>query len=340
MIGAVPEKLAPTLRRWRHRLREPRFGLEIGSEWVRGVRLRPVDKGWRLDAGAEAALPKGALPMTFRRTEPLDEEALGSALSHVAERLGAVRRRVAVALPDALIKLQVERFPALPEEPAEARRLAAWQAARRFGVSAADLSVDLFPLGMNADGEPEAVVASALRPAIRAYEAAIRSAGMDPEPILPAAVARLNLHAGDLPDEGRAILLIFTDGYFHLLLVEVGRLIRLHSIRGGLGGNRLGRDLFLVAEQLRDDLGDRKIDTVYLADPGAPLWNVAPALDGLFSASLTILRPDRRLAEVALDEAEGPDPASLGTAIGAAAGLDIGLDAGLDGGAAGREAAA
>jgi hypothetical protein len=223
-----------------------------------------------------------------------------------------------------LIKLRVERFPALPEEPAEARRLAAWQAARRFGVSADDLTVDLFPLGINVDGEPEAVAASALRPVIRKYEAAIRSAGMDPEPVLPAAAARFNLHAGEIPNEGTTILLIFTAGYFHLLLLEAGRLVRLHSVRGGLAGDRLGRDLFLVAEQLRDDLGDRKIDAVYLSDPGAPLWDLAPALDGLFSASLTILRPDRRLAEVAPPEDGFPDPATLGTAIGAAAGLEIG----------------
>lgn len=326
MIPALSEKLDRTFRRWRHRLRETRFGLEIGAKAVRGARLRPVDGGWRLDAGAEAPLPEGALPMNFRQSEALDEEALGSALSSVAGQLGAARRRVAVALPDALIKLQMERFPALPEEPAEARRLAAWQAARRFGVSAADLSVDLFPLGLNAEGEPEAVVASALRPVIRKYEAAIRNAGMDPEPILPAAVARFNLHAGELPDEGTAILLIFTDGYFHLLLVELGRWMGLHSIRGGLDGERLGRDLFLVAEQLRDDLGDQKIDAVYLADPGAPLWNLAPALDGLFPAPLSILRPDRRLAEVSLDEEGGPDAASLGTAIGAAAGLEIGAE--------------
>jgi hypothetical protein len=320
VIRGVFQKMNRQLRSRGHRFREPRFGLEIGPDGIRGVCLRPAGEGWRLDARAEVALPAGALPLNFRRFDVPDSKVLGAALSEVAGRLGARKRRVGVALPDALIKMRVETFPALPDDPAEARRLAAWRAGKRFGVSGEDLVVDLFPLGWNGDGEPEALVAAALRPVIRQYETLFGAAGLDSEPILPAAIARFNLHAADLPDEGTTILLIFTAGYFHLLRMEEGRLVRFQSMRGGLGDDRLGRDLFLVAEQLRDDLGDRKIDRAFLSDPGAPLWELSPALDGLFEAKMTILRPNRRLAEILPVQAEAPELEVLGAAIGAAVG--------------------
>jgi Tfp pilus assembly PilM family ATPase len=321
MIRAMAEKMGPRLRSWGRWFREPRFGLEIAPEGIRGVRLRPVGEEWGLDAGAEAALPADALAMAFRGNDFPDADALGAALSDVAGRLGARNRRVAAALPDALVKLRIERFPALPDDPAEARRLAAWRVGKGFGMAAEELVVDLFPLGLTMEGEPEALVAASHRPVVQWYEAAFRAAGLDSEPILPSAVARFNLHAPEIPLEGTIVLLIFTADYFHLLRMEGGHLVRFQTIRGGLNAGHLARDLFLAAEQLRDELGDQKIDKVFLSDPGAPLWDLAPALDGLFEAPMTILRADRSLAEVVRPrEAEGPSVASLGAAIGAAVG--------------------
>lgn len=321
MIQTISEKIRPWLRSWGHRFREPRFGLEIAPEAIRGVRLRPVEEGWVLDAGAEAALPADALSMAFRGNDFPDADALGAALSDVAGRLGARNGRVAAALPDALVKLRIERFPALPDDPAEARRLAAWRVGKGFGMPAEELVVDLFPLGLTMEGEPETLVAAAHRPVVQWYEAAFRAAGLDSEPILPAAMARFNLHAPEIPLEGTVILLIFTADYFHLLRMEGGRLVRVQTIRGGLNAGHLARDLFLAAEQLRDELGDQKIDAVFLSDPGAPLWELAPALDGLFEARMTILRADRPLKEVVRPrEGEGPSVGRLGAAIGAAIG--------------------
>ncbi|MFW6239199.1 MAG: type IV pilus biogenesis protein PilM [Thermodesulfobacteriota bacterium] len=321
MIQTISEKMGPWLRSWGHRFREPRFGLEIAPESIRGVRLRPVEEGWGLDVGAEVALPADALALAFRGNDFPDVDALGAALSEMVGRLGARNARVAAALPDALVKLRIERFPALPDDPVEARRLAAWRVGKGFGMPAEELMVDLFPLGLTMEGEPEALVAAAHRPVIEWYEAVFRAAGLDSEPILPAAVARFNLHASEMPAEGTVVLLIFTTEYFHMLRMEGGRLARFQSLRGGLAAGHLARDLFLAAEQLRDELGDQPIDAVFLADPGAPLWELAPALAGLFDAPMTILRADRPLKGVARPrEGEGPSAGSLGAAIGAAIG--------------------
>lgn len=316
-MPALFSRLADHAREWRHRLREDRFGLEIAQGWVRGVRLRPVTGGWRLTGRAEADLPVGVLGTAFRGPGLPDSAALTVAAEKVMDRLGTRNRRVGVALPDALIKLRMETMPALLPDPAAARRLGAWHLARVFRMTAAELQVDLHSLGTTDEGEAQVWVAVAARTVIQAFEAALQGVPMDPAPLLPAAVARFNLHAGELPDNGTRVFLLFTAGFSHLLLLEAGRLTLSQSVRGGIGADRLGRDLFLVAEHIRDFLAGRTVDAVYLADPGPSLWDLAGEIEGLFAAPLTILRTDGRLVGADSSDAE---LSAFSTAIGAAIG--------------------
>jgi hypothetical protein len=323
-MPSLISRLADPAKRWRHRLREDRFGLEIAEGAVRGVRLRPVVGGWRLAGRAEAPLPEGVLGTAFRGPGLTDPAALAAAVGAVMDRLGGRNRRVRVALPDALAKLRVESMPALPADPAEVRRLGAWHLARVFRMTADELRVDLHPVGSADEGEAQVWAAAAARSVIQEFEAALQGTPVDPEPMLPAVLARFNLHAEELPDDGTGVFLVFTEKFAHLMLLEAGRPTVSQSVRGGIGNDRLGRDLFLVAEHIRDRLAGRAVGAVHLADPGPFLWDLAGDIEGLFAAPLTILRTDGRLVGADPSDAELP---ALSTAIGAAIGDHVAGDA-------------
>lgn len=320
MTMRLPSRLQAWIAESRRRFREPRAGLEIAPDAIRGVRLRSVPEGWRLEAVAEVPLPPGILAPAFRGANLSDPAGFAEAAREVVGRLGYRGRRVGVALPDAAVKLRMEALPALPPDPAEIRRLTAWRASKVFRMPPEELVADAHPLNPGEDGETGILAAVALRSVIREYEDAFQAAALDAEPLLPAAIARFNAHAPDLPETGTAAFLAFTAGFAHLALIESGRPVRFHSVRGGADDDHAVRDLALVAEHLRDYLAGRALGAVVLADPGVRFRDAAAEFTGLFDAPLRMVSASRRLAGWNPDDPEAADADRFAVAIGAAAG--------------------
>lgn len=133
-------------------------------DWRAG---RPV-----VAAEAIEALPAGAVTPALAALNMPDAGAVGAVVARVLGQLGGRPSRVALVVPDPVVKVSLIRLEKVPQRVADLREIVRWQVRKSspFPVEQAVLSIS--PGAASADGGREFVVALAREDVIRQYEQA------------------------------------------------------------------------------------------------------------------------------------------------------------------------
>lgn len=108
----------------------PTVGIEISATSLKGVRLAAKGRRRAVAARSFVDLPAGLVTETFSRQNVADGAVFREHLTRLCATLGAGRDRVGLALPDAVARVHLLMFDALPRKEDEIRDIILWRLKR------------------------------------------------------------------------------------------------------------------------------------------------------------------------------------------------------------------
>lgn len=173
----------------------PRLACEITTTRVIGGRAS--ERAATLEMFTTRQLSQGAVVPNLNGGNIQDAAALRSAISGALASLSGKSKDVIAILPDAVVRVLLLEFEALPTKPQESESVIRFRLKKSlpFDVEEAALSCDV----RRSNGTIQVVAAVAPRQVVNEYEAAFRDAGYSPGVVLPSSLAALGLLEGERP---------------------------------------------------------------------------------------------------------------------------------------------
>ena len=154
-----------------------------------------------LDAHGVEELPPGAIVPSAVETNIKNAEAVRSALRKVVSRMSTRGEKIALLVPDSVVRVFILPFETFPRRADEAVPLLRWRLKKSvpFDVEGTVVS---WMRQTGRTGNLEILAALARQDILREYEAIVESAGMETGVVLSSTVATLPL----LEEEGSTLL--------------------------------------------------------------------------------------------------------------------------------------
>lgn len=173
----------------------PRLACEVTT--ARVIAARASDKAGTLEVFTTRHLNPGAVVPNLNGANIQDAAALRTAIGGALASLSGKSRDVIAILPDAVVRVLLLEFEALPSKPQESESVIRFRLKKSlpFDVETAALSCDV----KRSNGAIQVVAAVAPCHVVNEYEAVFRDAGYSAGVVLPSSLAALGLVDGERP---------------------------------------------------------------------------------------------------------------------------------------------
>jgi type IV pilus assembly protein PilM len=215
----------------------PDVALGIESRRVVGVRLAARGAESVIVGHAMATLPPEAVVPSLSAPNFSDPAVVTDAVRRVIGELGGRVRRVALVLPDALVKVSLVRFEKVPPRASDLDELVRWQVRKSAPFPLEQARVSFTPGQRTADGGQELVVTVARHDLVQQYEQACEASGVHVGIVDVASFNVINsvVASGTAP-VGDWLLVYIAPSYTTLAVVRRGHLIFFRNRSEGTEG--------------------------------------------------------------------------------------------------------
>lgn len=156
----------------------PPASVEVTSRRVNAVSLAVTGATRTVTGHASEALPAGLVTPALNAVNITDPEALAAAVKVAVDRLAPRPRRVALVLPDTVVKVSLLRFDKVPPKPQDLDQLIKWQMRKAAPFRIEDAQLSWAESAEIPGGGREYLVVLARRDIIESYEQVCEGAGL------------------------------------------------------------------------------------------------------------------------------------------------------------------
>jgi hypothetical protein len=268
----------------------PRVAIEVRASSIGVVRVVGDGAQVALGAAALVELPAGALALSMTEPNVKDAAAFTRTLTSALERAGAVNvNRVALVLPDPVARLAL--FPTAEvsaKKRAQVDELIRFKARKSVPFDIREARVAYQP-GV-AYGSDQTLVAAIARPVLEGYEAACRTAGLEPGLVELTGPTLLSAAFSRMPVADR-LLINWDEGYLSLMLARGSWPLIARSIAGPPAAvpAEVAREVANTVLYYRERLGGPGLSATVLRSAWLPAAEAAALLAGPLGAEPSIL---------------------------------------------------
>ena len=244
----------------------PPAAVEISSRRVNAVGLSSHGGSRTLTGQSSEPLPPGLVTPALNAVNVHDVAALGAAVRAAIDRLTPRPRRVALILPDTVVKVSMLRFEKLPKGQ-DLEQLVRWQIRKSVPFRIDDAQVSWTDGADMAGGGREFLVLASRRDIIQSYERACDAAGVHAGIVDIASLNLVNAVLATLPAaSGDAWLLVHAEPDFATLIVVRGGRVIFYRNRPSEGASTdMGDLVHQTAMYFEDRLGGGAFSRVIVA---------------------------------------------------------------------------
>jgi len=299
------------------------WGLDIGSTGIKAVEVTRTLRGFRVSN-------HGLFPLPGKEKGDLRGEIL-QALRQVLPKLEDRGEGLVYSFPSR--QTMVHRIPLPFADRKKNRQVVKYEVEPLLPFAADQVIVDFYSPGKNS-GEERTLVFAVRKGDLGEHLALLKEAGLDPESVVPEALALFSLvRALGKTSAGSGALLDLGDEKATVILWQNDRLVLARSIP--LAGSALSRaeahDLSRLAEEVRRTFlsagygpENRPVEKVFLTGGNSLNPGVEKKLGDLLPASVSCLEMGEMSGDVP-KEIRPALAAALGAALGGAAGEEVNL---------------
>lgn len=186
--GAQRSGLFGGLSRWLYVMPHPEPVVEIGASHVAAAQW----DGGRLQSYAVEPLETGAIMPSPVDTNVTQPDSVRRALQRVLSRVGNLSQRVALLVPDAVVRVFILPFEDLPRRAEDALPLLRWRLKKSVPFDVEETTVS-WSRQTARHGTFEVVAAVARQGIVREYEALVEGFDAQPSVVLSSTLATLSL---------------------------------------------------------------------------------------------------------------------------------------------------
>jgi Tfp pilus assembly PilM family ATPase len=198
----------------------PTVAVEIASHRVTAAQISLGGGSPSVTAVASEPLPPGAVVPSLTASNITDAPVVTAALRRLFGRLGAVPRRIGLAVPDSVAKVSLVRFEKLPPKAADVDQLIRFQVRKSAPFRVEEAQVAYSAAGTGPDGHGF-VVTLARGDVVRQYEDVCVAAGTEPGLVELSTLNAINaVMAAPPPPVGDWLLVQVTPGYTSIAIVR------------------------------------------------------------------------------------------------------------------------
>lgn len=245
----------------------PPAAVEVSSARVSVVALA-VEGGTRtITAHATEALPAGLVTPGMNAVNIHDQAAFTAAVTAVLDRISPRPKRVALILPDTVVKVSMLRFDKVPAKPQELEQLVRWQMRKTVPFRIEDAQLSWIDAAELQGGGREFLVLAARRDIVESYERTCDAAGVHAGIVDVASINLVNAVLATVPgsSSGDWLLVCTAPESATLIVVRDGRVIFYRNRPSEGGVQDMGDLVHQTAMYYEDRLGGRAFSRVVLA---------------------------------------------------------------------------
>jgi hypothetical protein len=245
----------------------PPAAIEVTSTRVNVVALSVHGAAPTIDAHTSEPLPAGLVTPVINGVNIHDQAAFTAALKRALERISPRPRRVALILPDTVVKVSMLRFDKVPPKPQELEQLVRWQMRKTVPFRIEDAQLSWVEAAELPSGGRELLVLAARRDLVESYERACDEAGVHAGIVDIASINLVNAVLGTAPgsSSGDWLLVCTAPESATLIVVRDGRVIFYRNRPSEGGVHDMGDLVHQTAMYYEDRLGGQAFGRVVLA---------------------------------------------------------------------------
>ena len=198
----------------------PDAAIEIAADRVSAAVIGARGGNLTVSTHAAELLAPGLITPSLTAANIHDRAAVADALRRVLERVGTRVRRVALVIPDTVVKVSLLRFDQVPGRRDDFDQLVRWQLRKAAPFPVDDACVTYSGGPAAASGGREFVVELARRDVIREYEGLCEDAGAYAGLVDTATLALLGLFSGSVAPSSDWLLVHVRPDYMSVAIVR------------------------------------------------------------------------------------------------------------------------
>lgn len=275
----------------------PGIGIEITSKTVRLAALA-VKSGSASFISHSALLPDDAVAEVFSPFSIKDPNALASTLQSCLQKVSKLKsRRVGIALPDSLFRVQTFDFDELPSGNSDRERLIRWRFEKCAAFDVSDTALRYQIMQRHNGASVFACIAK--NDVITFYEKMIKDAEYEPWSIAPASFHALNFYSPIISPQnsGASAFAWFSEKFYATIVLEVGQpqFYRFREIKSASSDavDRIAREIedSLHFYTHKDRVRPSQISRLYLAGENGLVDSIADTLRDALLLNVDVLIP-------------------------------------------------
>lgn len=278
-------------------------GIHIGDTRIRAVRMDHPAGRWRIRRWASVAPAPDTLRYAYKRSTVLNSESLVASLREAISQIGGDFHRVALAIPNEVVKVMIQPFKELPAGRANILKMIHWWAEKTLKVPADKALADYHILENAPKGEKRLLITIGYREVIREYEVHAGALGIEPVVVSPAAIHQLNFYGGELPDQGVCAFLGMFETYFALTVMEDGVPFFHQGMKIAPTDDNFVYHVDAALQYQQELHPDRVISRLYMNYPGKCYRDLEQSLTEILQ-SRPVLMDERRIIGTGLASGE------------------------------------
>lgn len=247
-------------------IKKHKAGIEITADKIKSALIVKKGKTFCIKNLSDIELPPGTLKPSFKKENILDIAAFKDGLVKIYKDINC--KKISLALPDAVIKVFIKKFPQLPLEPREVDNMISWDISSSLNVPPEDLRVSWENMGVNSEGDHVFIVALGIEKILFQYEDVFKQAGITPKIIAPAGLSQFNFYSQIIPEQGHAAYLGLFDDAVNIFVFLDGVPVFYKTVKKGMLGEHGGsaiNDIDLLLQYYHSENPDLGIDRFYIA---------------------------------------------------------------------------
>ncbi|HXG56071.1 MAG TPA: pilus assembly protein PilM [Vicinamibacterales bacterium] len=256
----------------------PPASVEVTSRRVNAVSLAVSGATRTVTGHASEGLPAGVVTPSLNALNISDPGALTTAVKIAVDRLSPRPRRVALVLPDTVVKVSLLRFDKVPPKPQELDQLIRWQMRKAAPFRIEDGQLSWAESSEIPGGGREYLVVLARRDIIESYEQACEGAGLHAGIVDIVSLNLINAAVGlaPAPIPGDWLLVHTAADYATLAVVRAGHVIFFRTRPSdAVSGADIGDLVHQTSMYHEDRLGGGSFSRVIISGLGTEPGDVA-----------------------------------------------------------------
>lgn len=241
-------------------------GIEVSEDSIRAVAVAGKEEGVSIQQLETVKIPARTLTPAFKHQNVQDVEGFLFSLKKVCPRTRS--GKIHVALPDACVKVLIQKITDLPKDPRDIGRMLVWRISSTYGMPEPEIRVSWENWGKDPENRHVVLVAVGMEPVLAEYEAVFKAGGMRPVLLAPAGLARFNFYAPTLPETGVMAYLGLFDEAITLFVFLNGLPLFYRITRKGMlskdGGSAIN-DVDLLIQYYNSEFPENEIEKFFIA---------------------------------------------------------------------------